>query len=168
MAIDKKTGEFIAVPDCFGVITTHNIKSSKCDEKYLPQYDLKLNKDKGVFEVQAVDPVDIDEIIQSNKDNCGLNLALLNISRGVPQEKYCDDGKHGGDYSGTTNINVAYQEMLNNKAVAEKLAKELGIDNYEDFTDTESVMNFLKAKVEAQALLAKGAGQPGSSEGGDK
>lgn len=163
--IDKKTGEVMI--DCFGVILTHKNEALKCDGHLMPQYDLKINKEKGIFEVTEVDPVDLNEIIQSNKENCGMNLALLNIARGVAPEKYCDDGQHGGDFSGTTNINVAYQESLNNKAVAEKLAKELGIDNYEDFTDIESVMKFLKAKQEAQAIINAGKTEnnPAPAEG---
>lgn len=162
--INKKTGEIII--DAFGVIINHNDEALKCDEHLITQFDYALNKEKGVFEVVKVDPIDITELINSNKDNCGMNLALLNIARGTSPDKYSDDGKHGGDFSGSTNINVAYQESLNNKAVAEKLAKELGIDNYEDFTDPDKVIEFYRMKQEAMAKPSPTV-EP-ASDGGNK
>lgn len=162
--IDKKTGEVII--DAFGIVAPSNTKATVCNEHEIKQYDYKLNKEKGLFEIVETDPVDLTEMIESNMENCGMNLALLNIARGTSPDKYRDDGKHGGDFSGSTNINVCYQESLNNKAVAEKLAKELGIDNYEDFTTVESVMTFFKAKQEALAIKANT--NPVPSEGGNK
>lgn len=147
----NKTGEIKI--DAFGVVT-ENLKPEalKCDEHYLIQYDYALNKETGVFEVKETGKVDLTEIIQSNKENCGLNLALLNIARGADPSVYADDGKHGGDFSGTTNINEAYQNALNAKEVAKSVAKELGIDDYENCENLDEVIaKAVEKKIAASA-----------------
>lgn len=115
------------------------------------QYDYSLNKETGVFEVKETGKVDLTEIINSNKENCGLNLAMLNISRGVSPEVYVDDGKHGGDFTGTLNINEAYQQKLNADQVTASILKAFGIDNLQDPENIEKVIrDAIAAKAQAE------------------
>lgn len=158
--MDKKTGEIFI--DAFGV--PHVMAPSealKCDEHLIPQYDLVLNKDTGCFETVVTGEVDLTEVIQSNVDNCGLNLALLNISKGVPASNFADDGNHGGDFSASTNVNEAYQAALASKDVAQKAAQDLGIDDYQNVKNLDEVIaKAVEAKLKA-ALAAQNIDVPG-------
>ena len=141
----SKAGEILV--DAFGVVRPVATEALKCDRHLLEQYDYVLNKETGVFEVVETGKVDITEIINSNKENCGLNLALLNIARGMSPEAFKDDGKHGGDFSKGTNLNEAYQDKLVADQVAFQLAKILGLDN---LSDSQNVDEIIKAAVAAK------------------
>ena len=141
----SNAGEILV--DAFGVVRPVATEALKCDKHLLEQYDYVLNKETGVFEVVESGKLDITELIISQKDNCGLNLALLNIARGMSPEAFRDDGKHGGDFSKGTNLNEAYQDKLVADQVAAQLAKILGLDN---LPDSENVDEIIKAAVAAK------------------
>lgn len=149
-----KAGEILV--DAFGVVRPVATEALKCDRHFLIQYDQVLNKETGVFEVKETGKVDITEIIKSNKDNCGLDLALLNIKRGMSPDAFADDGKHGGDFSKSVNINEAYQQKLAADQVVAKLAKALGLDNlsYSENID-EVISKALASKLQSQNVKAE-------------
>jgi len=140
----NKAGEILI--DAFGVIRPVTTPALKCDDHILEQYDYSLNKETGAFEVTVSGTVDLSEIINSNKDNCGLNLAMLNIARGADPSLYCDDGQHGGDFSKSTNINEAYQDAVKSKEIIDKVAKELGISDLKGDENLDEVIGKAIAK----------------------
>jgi len=140
----SKTGEVII--DAFGVVRPVPTPALKCDRHTLEQYEYALNKETGAFEVKVTGKVDLTEIIESNKDNCGLNLAFLNIARGADPSVYLDDGQHGGDFTKSININEAYQDALKSKEVIQGIAKELNISDLKGDENLSEVIGKAIAK----------------------
>lgn len=76
---------------------TKNFKKSKCDDRFMINLKVKVNEDHTVSPDES-DKVDLVELIQTYKDQCGMEMAkkLIKIGQAQPGD-FADDGKHSVD-----------------------------------------------------------------------
>lgn len=125
------------------------VKPSDCSNKLLKQYGLELDKETGSTFVVEKDPLDLDAQIQTYKDQCGMELAQLQIKRGLADPG--DFAAAPGDYGDTStlpdNLNDAYRASLD----AKKTAK-VDLSQFKTDADIEAYVKAqVKAELEAQA-----------------
>lgn len=112
----------------------------------IPQFGLELDKETGSTVIVEKDPLDLFELIQSYKDQCGMDFVQKMISRGLASEE--DFAAQPIDYGDSSqladNINDAYQQAVSN----DKLGVDLG-----QFKTAQDIENYVIAQVKAQ--LAK-------------
>lgn len=112
-------------------------------KKEIAQFGLELDKETGSTYVVLKDPLDLDALIQSYKDQCGMGLAQLEIKRGLasPEDFAAKPGDYGDTSTLPDNINDAYRASLE--------AKKSGIDLSQFKTDAD-IEAYVKAQVKAQ------------------
>lgn len=123
-----------------------------CSKKELAQFGLELDKETGSTVVVEKDPIDLDELIQSYKDQCGMEQAQMLIARGLASAD--DFAAQPGDYGDTStlpdNINDAYQANLK--------AQESGVDLTQFKTDKD-IQDYVNKMIQEQLAAAKAAPQ---------
>lgn len=103
-------------------------EASKLDEKFLVQAKPVLDPKTGETKIDESDKLDLVELIQSYKGQCGIEFMLKQMKLGVvTSESIADDGKHSGDASGPLDINDAYRAQLVQAEAKKILADTLGI-----------------------------------------
>lgn len=119
---------------------------SDCSKKELAQFGLELDKETGSTYVVQKDPIDLDELIQSYKDSCGMEQAQLLLRRGLasPEDFAAKPGDYGDTSTLPDNINDAYRASLE--------AQKAGVDLGQFHSDAD-----IKAYVEAQVAKALAA-----------
>lgn len=128
---------------------------SDCSKKDLAQFGLELDKETGSTYVVQKDPIDLDELIQSYKDQCGMELAQLQIKRGLASPD--DFAAVPGDYGDTSmladNINDAYQASMK--------AQSAGIDlgQFKSEADIKAYVEKMVSEQLAQKEAAAAAAQ---------
>lgn len=98
------------------------------DKKELAQFGLELDKETGSMIIVQKDPIDLDEVIQSYKDQCGMELAQNLIKRGLadPDDFAAKPGDYGDISALPDNLNDAYQASLAAKGVEKANGLDLG------------------------------------------
>lgn len=107
----------------------HLCHAPQSDKDVLIKLKLDFDPKTGDTKPNEDETIDLVELIQSYRDQCGMEYVqkLLRTGYATP-DKFADDGKHGGDASLPIDANDAYR-LAGQGAVAEsKLAKALGID----------------------------------------
>lgn len=120
-------------------------------QKELAQFGLELDKETGSMVIVEKDPIDLDAIVQSYKDQCGMELAQLQLKRGLasPEDFAADPGDYGDTSTLPDNINDAYRASL--------AAQSSGVDLKQFKTDAD-IQAYVQAQVKAQ-LEAQAAAQ---------
>lgn len=133
-----------------------------CSQKLLPQFGLELDKETGCTYSVVKDSIDLDALIQTYKDSCGMEAAQLLLKRGLASPE--DFAAKPGDYGDTSdlpdNINDAYQQSL----AAGKFAAENGLD-LSQFKTEKDITDFVNKKVQ-EALAAQKAQAATNVQGG--
>lgn len=121
-----------------------------CSNPMLAQFGLELNKETGSTYVVEKDPLNLDELIQTYKDQCGMDFAQLQIQRGLASAE--DFAAKPGDYGDISdlpdNINDAYRGHL----AAEASGVDLG-----QFKTEADIRAYVEAQVKAQLEAATAA-----------
>lgn len=139
--------------DAFGHIVAEeqNALGVEGGEGLLDQYSVELDKETGSTHPVKGDPISIPQLAQSYEDQCGMEWAKRMLRSGqITPQQLADDGRHGGDYSGSTELNVAYRQAKASKAQGDQVAAAIGATNYMSEEDLDA---YVKAKV-AEALQA--------------
>lgn len=119
--------------DAFGVIQpvrkVPQIAQSPEDDALIIHYGLDVDTETHRTIVSVAEKVDLTKLIQSYKDECGVEAALrlIKLGRASPED-FCDDGQHGVDAT----VFPKFQGDLLKKLEpgieqGEELKKELGI-----------------------------------------
>lgn len=145
-----QTKEFVFNP--FGTPVALAADRKECfhfdgiDVRNIPQFGLELDKETGSTVIVEKDPLDLFELIQSYKDQCGMDFVQKMMARGLASaEDFAAQPLDYGDSSQLAdNINDAYQQTLAN----EKLGVDLG-----QFKTAQDIDNYIIAQVKSQ--LAK-------------
>lgn len=125
MAESKEVKETQTVVDPFGVIPPKPIKT-KADKRYLDTYGVELDKATGTTKVVVTGKIDLVEMIQANKDLCGMELVKKMIATGqADPSEFADDGAHGGDFSLGSDPTTVYMAAQEAAARASKASQEL-------------------------------------------
>lgn len=143
-------------------VPTH---SGKVCKKEIAQFDLVFDKETGSTHVEQKDPLDLDAQIQTYKDQCGLDFALLQMKRGLatPEQFAAVPGDYGDTSTLPDNINDAYQAAQ----AAKKAAGSLNLDQFKTDADIQAyVEKAVAAQLAAKEAAAKASQKP--NEGGDK
>lgn len=149
--------------DAFGHVVSdeQNALAVEGGEGLLPQYTVELDKATGTTKPVAGDPISIPELVASYEDQCGMEWARRMLRSGqLTAADLADDGKHGGDFTGSTELNVAYRNAQAAKAQGDKVAAAIGATNYMSEEDLDA---YVKAKV-AEALQASQAAAAAEGE----
>lgn len=119
------------------------VKPTDCSKKELAQFGLELDKETGSTFVVEKDPLDLDALVQTFKEQCGMELAQLQIKRGLasPDDFAAQPGDYGDTSTLPDNINDAYRASLE--------AQESGI-NLSQFKSDADIEAYVKAQVKAQ------------------
>lgn len=99
------------------------------NERFLIQPKPVLVEGTGDTKIDITDKLDLVELAESYKDQCGVEYMLKQIKLGmaVPAQ-FADDGQHSGDASAfPDNAADAYQAALKANEQKKELAKQLGI-----------------------------------------
>lgn len=139
--------------DAFGHIVTddQNSISTVSGDGLLDQWTVELDKSTGSTKPVKSDPISIPELVKSYEDQCGMEWARRMLRSGqLTAADLADDGKHGGDFTGSTELNVAFRQAEAAKAQGDKVAEAIGATNYMSEADLDA---YVKAKV-AEALQA--------------
>lgn len=125
----------------------------------LTNQKLDFDSKTGSTKVNSEDKVDLYCLIQTYKDQCGVEYIMGLVSKGMANpDKFADDGKHGGDASLAIDPNEMYRDALKADGSLSVLAKELGIELTDKTTDKEI----------AAAIVARITPKTEKTEGGDK
>lgn len=130
---------------------THGVKLSV---KVVPQYGLEPDKETGSTKIVKKDPLDLYELTQSYKSLCGMELAQLQISRGLasPDDFAAKPGDYGDTSTLPDNINDAYQASLKAKSAA----ASQGV-NLSQFKSDADIKAYVDKLVSAQLKAAEDA-----------
>lgn len=125
----------------------------------LTNQKLDFDPKTGSTKVNSEDKVDLYSLIQTYKDQCGVEYIMGLVAKGMANpDKFADDGKHGGDASLAIDANDMYRDSLKADGSLSVLAKELGIELTDKTTDQEI----------AAAIVARITPKTEKIEGGDK
>lgn len=128
----------------------------KLDERYLVQLKPVLDPKTGNTSVDESDKLDLVELIQSYKDQCGMEFMLKQVKLGVVGiESLADDGKHSGDASGPLDINDAYRAQLIQAEAKRVLADTLGIKDELTEERIKARLAEIYGKVDAPKVAAE-------------
>lgn len=134
---------------------------SKLDERFLVQAKPVLDPKTGETKIDESDKLDLYELIQSYKDQCGIEFMLKQIKLGiVTPESLADDGQHSGDVSGPMDINDAYRAQLVQAEAKKVLADTLGIKD----ELTEEKIKARLAEIYGKADAPKVAAEEGEQK----
>lgn len=129
----------------------------KCDEKDLNVYSLKLGE-KGAAKVYVERKEDLDAIIQTYKDQCGLEAMITLLKRGqISATALADDGQHSGDGTVPTELGEAFLFAQEKKVSGDALLKALGLSSVDvdspDFEDKvkQAIIAINKTEVKQDA-----------------
>lgn len=115
--------------DAFGHVSRPCI-ANKCDERYLHKYTYKADHESLalVLSDEDVEPLDLVEMTQSYKNECGIEAMKLLLKSGqASPEDFADDGTGSADSTQfPTNLNDAYQASLETRKAASKSVASLG------------------------------------------
>lgn len=137
-------------------------RTSKLYKKEIAQFGLELDQKTGSTFVVSKDPLDLDALIQSYKDQCGMEMAQLMLKRGLasPDDFAAKPGDYGDTSTLPDNLNDAYQAAQ----AAQRKAGDLNLSQFKSDKDIQDYVN----KVIAQQLAAQKAQAkaPAQSENG--
>lgn len=124
-------------------------KGTAANDPYMANLGVKVNED-GTVEPDESNLVNLDELIQTYKDQCGMNMALRLIKLGqLDPASLADDGKHGGDMS---KMPTTPQEIANAAIMAklnvDAIRAELGLPADVEIPQ-ESLDRFVSAYIQA-------------------
>lgn len=149
--------------DAFGHIVTdeRNSLAVAGGEGLLKQYTVELDKSTGETHPVEGDPISIPELVASYEEQCGMEWARRMLRSGqLTPEMLADDGRHGGDYSGSTELNVAYRDAKAAKAKGDQVAASLGVEGYMDAEDITALVNQRVQEIlDAQKAAASSEGE---------
>lgn len=153
------------VIDAFGHVIDdqRNALGVEGGDGLMRQYTVELDKSTGNTHPVEADAISIPELVKSYEDQCGMEWAMRQLRSGqLRLSDLGDDGKHGGDFSGSTELNVAFRQAQEAKAQGDQVAKSIGAEGYMDSEDITALVN----KRVQEILDAQKAGQ--ASEGESK
>lgn len=108
------------------------------EDRYLVNLKVKFDPSTGSTEPDESDLVDLEELIQSYKDQCGMEAALKAIKTGMKTiDDFKDDGKHSGEVpreleTAQGRANAALDAQAKTAALADKLGVPLNAKLTED------------------------------------
>lgn len=146
---DQKSVKSISV-DCFGVRSDsrHSEPVDLTDSK-MPRLKAVFNPELGQYDFVDDEPLDLDEVIMSYKDDCGTELVKRMIKRGEDLSQFADDGQHSADLSGLSfEVVESKRQLAKQQDVLKKIAEALGVELKNDSSLDETITNAVKAKYE--------------------
>lgn len=130
----------------------------KADERFIINLKVKFDPETGSTTPDESDKVDLVDLIQTYKDQCGMELAqrLLRTGQADPSQ-FADDGKHSGDVpEGYDNPQTLANAALVAKGNADVLAQALGLpDNAATLSDEQLAAIIGKTIMEKYPNLIK-------------
>lgn len=149
--------------DAFGhvIADARNSISIPGGEGKFARYGLELIPDSGNTRPVIKETIDMPELINSYKDQCGMEYMLRLVQSGqISMASLRDDGTGSGDFTGPDNINDAYRAAQAAKVQGDQVAKALGIENYMDEKDLDALVAKKVAELmEAQKASASAEGE---------
>lgn len=110
---------------------------------------VSFDKETGSTVPDESERVELQPLIESYKDQCGMEYVQKLIRTGyATPDKFADDGKHGGDASGPTDVNDAWRLAQAGQSQIRKTAETLGMKIDENTSDME-IAERLKSIFEA-------------------
>lgn len=125
------------------------VKATKCDERMMVDLKVKKDEDGNVIPDES-NLVDLDALIQTYKDQCGMELAkkMLKLGQATPED-FVDDGKGNYDSSAIPETPQARANAaVAAKAQADAVKQKFGIPTDQDLTQ-EQFENLIKSYISA-------------------
>lgn len=149
--------------DAFGhvIADERNNISIPGGEGKFHRYGVELIEGTGNTRPVIKETIDMTELINSYKDQCGMEYMLRLVQTGqISMASLRDDGTGSGDFTGPDNINDAYRAAQAAKVLGDQVAKALGIEKYMDEKDLDALV----AKKVAELMEAQKAAAPAEGE----
>lgn len=148
----------MAIVHAFGIAfdDAKVVKGVDLSDSRVDEYGLELDKETGSTHPVVTGQVDIDEVVQSYKDQCGMVMAMRLIQSGqVDPMAFADDGQHGADCSFPTDLNTSAMLANMSDEEAQALAAKLGIENYK----ADDINALVDARIKEIFAKADNAGK---------
>lgn len=146
--------------NAFGHIANEYDASVDLSKSILDQYTVEVDTATGDSKPVVTGQVDLDALVQTYKDQCGMVAAMNMIKSGmVGPDAFADDGKHGVDCSFPTDINTAAALAAMSDEEAQALASKLGIKNYTDEDIDKIVEERIKAILSTASATSTKEGE---------
>lgn len=104
--------------------------ATKAVEPFMPDLKVKFDPKTGATTPDESNLINLDELIQTYKDQCGMELAKKMLANGLAtQADFADDGKHSGNVP--SNLETAQgraNAAVKAGATTDALAKALGVN----------------------------------------
>lgn len=149
-------------------IQPREIPAVKCDEKMMVNLGVKVQEDGTVVPDES-NLVDLDAMIQTYKDQCGMELAkrLIKLGQAAPED-FADDGKGSFDDSAIPPTSQARANAaVAAKAQLDAIKDVYGIPKDVELTDAQYdalVKDFVEKNIDK--FVAKATEKP--TEGGNE
>lgn len=115
-----------------------DVQGVDLSDALIDEYAVELDKETGSTHPVVKGQIDMYELIQSYKGQCGMTAAMEMLKRGqASPEDFMDDGHHGVDCTFPVDLNTANYIAGLEKSKAQDLASKLEIDGYESMTDAD-------------------------------
>lgn len=138
--------------DCFGVLQREPAAPVKCDVAEFVQLGLKFDPETGSTSPDESNVINLVELTQTYRDQCGMELARRLLSNGMATPgQFADDGKHSGDATlpGLESAQAAANAAIAAERNVAAMLGQLGLDK-NALTLTEEQLSSLISKTIAE------------------
>lgn len=134
----------------FNGVPIRERKPQNLDARYLIQLKVTFNPETGETEPDESDTIDLVAMIQTYKDQCGMEGALRMLKTGqVTAEALADDGKHGIDATKLpANAQEVANALLRSTEFKDQFAEKFGIPKGAENLTDDQLSNLIGKKVE--------------------
>lgn len=117
--------------DCFGVLQREPAAPVKCDSTDMIQLGVKFDPATGATVPDESNIINVVELTQSYRDQCGLELAQRLLKNGLASpEQFADDGEHSFDSTlpGLESAQAAANAAIAAEKNVQAMLDQLGMD----------------------------------------
>lgn len=132
--------------DVFGIVRRESVSASNCSNKFMKRLKAVFNPELGRYDYVEDEPLNLDEVIQSYKDDSGLEVVRRMMARGEDLSLFADDGSKSGDYSVDTCLADSNRLALEQSQLIQKIADALGVSVKDDSSLDNVVSEAIKSK----------------------
>lgn len=140
-----------------------------CHVDYMVKLNVIFHPETGTTEPDESEMVNLTEVIQTYKGQCGMELARKLIAQGVDPATFADDGQHSGDATSPTLqsaqaiANAAIQQQVTVEQIRQALGLPTNAETLDDSTLSTLVEKIIKEKYPNIIQQPNASGEDGGA-----
>lgn len=149
--------------DAFGHPKREYVEFVPHIKSVITKYGLELEKETGTTHAVIAEEIDVNELVESFRDQTGYENAMRLIKSGqVSPDEFADDGKHGADITNVPDYaGDLLRQEIETKAQKEAIKQAYGLS--EEDLQNDDLEAVIKAAVEKRIAEIQAQAQ-GSAE----